>query len=99
MAKHLYPETCPKDINREVATLQRHQAEISKKVGKFVLIQGDSVVDYFRSYGDALHEGYDRFGLGSFLVRPVKQRDTAIRMARVGRVRMGSRLRTARPRR
>ena len=90
--KHLYPSSCPKDIQREVATLQHHEATISKNVGKFVLIQGDSVVDYFGSYRDAIHRGYEQFGLDPFLVRPVKHVQTAIRAMRVGLTRMGSRL-------
>jgi hypothetical protein len=86
----------PKDIEMEVTTLQNHYSEIIKKVGKFVLIHGKSIVDYFDSYRAAHNAGYARFGLGDFLVRPVKNPDQPISVMRFGVVRMGHELHISR---
>jgi hypothetical protein len=39
--------------------------------GKFVLIHGDQVVDFFSTYEDAIKAGYSKFGLEPFLVKQV----------------------------
>ena len=88
----------PKDIEREIETLQNNYREIIKNVGKFVLIQGNAVVNYFNSYREALATGYKQFGLESFLVRPVKKNDVPVRVMRCGIIRLGSRLRLAKSR-
>jgi hypothetical protein len=40
--------------------------------GKFVLIHGESVVDVFGTYEDAIKEGYVKFGLEPFLVKKIQ---------------------------
>ncbi len=58
-------------LEKEIATYQAKLAEIKQHEGKFVLIQGEEVLDYFTSYDDALKEGYKRFGLTPFLVKQI----------------------------
>src|ERR1039457_3486559 len=82
--KPTFPETAPKELQQEVQTLQNHYSEIVKNVGKFVLIQGEQVVDYFASYAAAVNEGFKQFGLQNFLVRPVRQQEVPIRAMRWG---------------
>jgi hypothetical protein len=45
---------------------------IAEHVGKYVLIHGDQVVDFFSSYDDAIKAGYSKFGLESFLVKQIQ---------------------------
>jgi hypothetical protein len=58
-------------LEKELATYQAKLAELKRHEGKYVLIQGDQVVDTFTSYEDALKEGYKRFGLTPFLVKQI----------------------------
>lgn len=53
--------------NRELQTLLANEGE-----GKFVLIQGDRVIDLFGTYEDAVKEGYKQFRLDTpFLIKQV----------------------------
>jgi hypothetical protein len=97
--KNVFPESCPKDIAPEIRTLEENHAKIIRNVGKFVLIQGSSVVDYFKSYREALIAGYQQFGLQDFMVRFVKKQDPPIRLMRCGVLRMGHNLRITRTKR
>ena len=90
--KQTFPDASPKDVQKELTTLQNHYSDILKKIGKHVLIQGSTIIDYFDSYSEAVNEGYKRFGLKSFLVRPTKN-DVPIRAMRCGLKRMGNNLR------
>jgi hypothetical protein len=58
-------------LDRELATYRDHLAELVRDEGKYVLIHGDSVVDVFATYQDALRQGYRRFGLEPFLVKQI----------------------------
>jgi hypothetical protein len=40
--------------------------------GKYVLIVGEEVVDYFSTYEDAIKAGYQKVGLKPFLVKQVQ---------------------------
>jgi hypothetical protein len=55
--------------------LEKYQAEkerlLSTAEGKFVLIQGDEVIDIFDSFTDAAKVGYGRFGNVPFLIKQV----------------------------
>lgn len=42
-----------------------------KHHGEYVLIHGDDISGYFSSFSDALHEGYQKFGLKPFMVKEV----------------------------
>jgi hypothetical protein len=58
-------------LEKELATYSAKLADLKQHEGKFVLIQGDVVVDLFSSYDDALKEGYKQFGLVPFLVKQI----------------------------
>ena len=49
----------------------------AKNHGKYVLVKEDKVIQTFDSYGDALRGGYDRFGLGAFLVKQASAMEQA----------------------
>ena len=60
-------------LEKELATYKKKLPELKAQEGKFVLIQGDTVVDTFSSYEDAMKEGYAKFGLGTqFLVKQIR---------------------------
>lgn len=58
-------------LERELDTFRRQSVELKQHAGKFVLIHGDKVIDYFRSYEDAIKAGYTRLGLNPFLVKRI----------------------------
>jgi hypothetical protein len=58
-------------LEKELETYKKKLPELKAHEGKFVLIQGETVVDFYSSYDDALKEGYKRFGLTPFLVKQV----------------------------
>jgi hypothetical protein len=69
--KAFYTVGNPMALEKELATYSAHLADLKQHEGKFVLIQGDVVIDLFSSYDDALKEGYKRFGLVPFLVKQI----------------------------
>jgi hypothetical protein len=58
-------------LERELETYRKHLPDLMRDEGKFVLIHGDSVVDTFFSYQDALRQGYRQFGLEPFMVKQI----------------------------
>src|SRR5215470_7260202 len=58
-------------LEAELATYKKKLQELKTHEGKFVLIRGDEVIDFFSSYEDAIKEGYDKFGLTHFLVKQI----------------------------
>ena len=58
-------------LEKELETYKNKLPELKAHEGKFVLIHGESVVDTFTSYEDALKEGYKTFGLDPFLVKQI----------------------------
>jgi hypothetical protein len=58
-------------LERELATYNAKLPEWREHEGKFVLIHGEDVVDFYSSYEDALKIGYEKFGLTPFLVKQV----------------------------
>lgn len=58
-------------LEKELATYDANIAKLRENAGKFVLIHGDSIVDYFSSYDDAIKAGYQKFGLEPFLVKEI----------------------------
>lgn len=69
-------------LEREIRTSRAKLPELLQHEGKFVLILGDDVVDFFTSYEDALKQGYDKFGLGPFLVKQVQRVEQALWISR-----------------
>ena len=82
MSKTTLPELRPSELKEEVATFGAHIKQIRRNVGKFVLIQGKSVVDYFDTYTQAIEAGYEMFGLKNFFVRQVNAKESAINVMR-----------------
>jgi len=93
------PTVLPREIKREAETFRDNHAGIMKHAGEYVLIQGDSVVDFFPSYNDAITDGYKRFGLANFLVQPVQLQSNPIRAMRCGVVKTDGALRLTRAKR
>ena len=58
-------------LETELATYQQSLGGWSDKEGKYVLIKGDKVFDFFSSYDDAIKRGYEEFGLEAFLVKQI----------------------------
>jgi hypothetical protein len=92
--KTIVPDNPPKAIEREISTFRLKYAEIKKHEGEFVLIQGDAVVEYYPSYGDALNDGYKRFRDDTFLVQEVGSEPVVLN--RCGVVKKDDKLRVTR---
>jgi hypothetical protein len=58
-------------LEKELAVYKQKLPELKENEGKFVLIHGDSVVDVYTSYEDAIKEGYAKFRLEPFLVKQI----------------------------
>ncbi len=59
-------------LEKELETYNAKLPEIKMHAGKFVLIVGEEVVDYFSTYEDAIKAGYQKAGLKPFLVKQVQ---------------------------
>lgn len=60
-------------LEKELATYNRELEKLLGDEGKFVLIQGDNVVNKFDSYEDALKIGYQMFKLEPFLIKQISR--------------------------
>lgn len=59
-------------LQTELNTFKKKKKELlTEAKGQFVLIKGTEIIDTFKSYEDALSEGYKRFGNAPFLVKEV----------------------------
>jgi hypothetical protein len=58
-------------LEKELETYKAKLPELKANEGKFVLIKGDSIVNVFSTYEDAIKEGYSKFGLEPFLVKQI----------------------------
>ncbi len=60
-------------LERELAVFNQKLPEFkAEHEGKFVLIHGDDVVEFFSSYDDAINAGYSKFRLEPFLVKQIR---------------------------
>jgi hypothetical protein len=59
-------------LEKELATYKSKLPELAVNEGKYVLIHGDTVVDVFGTYEDAIKEGYGKFNLEPFLVKQIQ---------------------------
>ncbi len=59
-------------LEQELETYKAKLSEMKDQEGKFVLIHGAEVIDYFGTYEDAVKEGYSQFKLTPFLVKQVQ---------------------------
>ena len=69
-------------LEKELATYHTKLAEMKGHEGKFVLIHGDAVIDYFSTYEDAIKGGYQRFQLQPFLVKRVMTSEPVLFISR-----------------
>jgi hypothetical protein len=58
-------------LEKELATYRDKLSELKAHEGKFALISGDQVIDFFSTYEDAIKAGYQKFKLEPFLVKRV----------------------------
>lgn len=59
-------------LEKELAVYKNRLHEWKEHEGKFVLIHGDDVVEFFSSYEDAIKIGYEKFKLEPFLVKQIQ---------------------------
>lgn len=60
-------------LEKELAVYNQKLPELkAEHQGKFVLIHGDQIIDFFSSYEDAIRVGYSRFKLDPFLVKQIQ---------------------------
>jgi hypothetical protein len=69
-------------LETELATYRDKLAELKEHEGKFVLIHGDKVVDFFVAYEDAIKAGYQQFKLEPFLVKQVNAVERVLHVTR-----------------
>ena len=62
----------PWHSKKNLLTYQSKLPEMSQHEGKFALIHGEEIVDFFSTYEDAIKAGYQKFGTESFLVKRVQ---------------------------
>lgn len=67
---HLNGETIMA-LEKELATYHTKLPTMKEQEGKFVLIRGENVIDFFSTYEDAIKAGYQQFKLEPFLVKRV----------------------------
>jgi hypothetical protein len=68
-------------LEKERKFFNDHQSEWQDAYpGKFVLVKGEALIGVFDSDTTAVSEGIQRFGLESFLVRNVSEKEEAIRI-------------------
>ena len=58
-------------LEQELATFRANLPILNEHSGKFVLIHGDRIVDFFSAYDDAIKAGYQQFQLQPFLVKQI----------------------------
>jgi len=58
-------------LEKELELYKAKLPELKEHEGKFVLIHGDTVVDVYGTYEDAIKQGYAQFGLDPFLVKQI----------------------------
>jgi len=56
---------------REIATYNSKLPELLANDGKYVLIKGDEVIDFYDTYADALKIAYEKFDDGEFFVKRI----------------------------
>jgi hypothetical protein len=58
-------------LETELATYHAKLPDLKQHEGKFVLVHGNQVVDFFSTYDDAIKSGYQQFALEPFLVKKI----------------------------
>jgi hypothetical protein len=66
----------PLDLSREEAAFQRERERLVRDhLGHVALIRGDDVVGAYPTAGEAIAEGYRRFGRVRFICRLITEKD------------------------
>ncbi len=64
-------------LKEEMETYEARKRDlVTNSIGKFVLIKDNQVVDVFEAQGDAIRQGYERFGNVPFLVKQIVEVET-----------------------
>ena len=58
-------------LEKELETYRKKLPEWKSQEGKFVLIHGEEVADFFSTYEDAIKSGYQKYKLEPFLVKRI----------------------------
>jgi hypothetical protein len=58
-------------LEKEFATYQARLPDLKEHEGKYALIHGEDIADFFSTYEDAIKAGYQRYKLEPFLVKRV----------------------------
>jgi len=58
-------------LEKELETYRKKLPELKIQEGKFVLIHGEEIVDFFSTYEDAIKSGYQHYKLEPFLVKRI----------------------------
>jgi len=69
-------------LEKELATYTEKLPSMANNEGKFVLIHGDKIVDFFVTYDDAIKAGYQTFGTNPFLVKRIQTTEPILFMSR-----------------
>lgn len=69
-------------LEREIETYNRLLPELLADEGKYVVIQGETVVGKYASLDDAVREGYSRFLTEPFLVRRIQAEQPIVSFSR-----------------
>lgn len=69
-------------LEKELATYRSKLPELTQHEGKFVLIHGEDVVDFFSTYEDAIKAGYQKYKLEPFLVKQVHATEPVLFISR-----------------
>lgn len=60
-------------LDKELQTYTQRLPDLLSHAGKFVLIHGETVVETYDTYEDAIKAGYEKFQLDPFLVKQIAQ--------------------------
>ena len=59
-------------LEQEMQTYERELPHLLPQEGKFALVHGSDVAGVYDTYDDALKAGYEKYGLGPFLVKRIQ---------------------------
>ena len=63
-------------LKREYRVYLKHRDEfVPEHLNDFVLIKGDRIINFYKSYEDALESGLENFGNVPFFIRDVKKEE------------------------
>jgi hypothetical protein len=59
-------------LEKELETYRKKLPELTQHEGKFALIHGEEIADFFSTYEDAIKAGYQKYKLEPFLVKQIR---------------------------